>query len=172
MKNRHWQILKNSDGNSIIMVLMGLGFTALIALNLADIFVGAFKTNRTISQSVEAEQITSLVQLSMSKKEACEQALLKDANGNQVPTRTVGEFKATYKINDLQIPQASGGSVSIVRVLSDKDCKSPQNIGACNGTVVDSIEIRPKRDSSGNDISSISNDYLLGEIAITYPKTG
>nr|BFD62463.1 hypothetical protein BdHM001_11440 [Bdellovibrio sp. HM001] len=172
MKNRQWKLLQQSDGNTLIMVLMGLGLTTLIALSLADVFAGAFKTNRSITQAVEAEQITNLIQLSMSKKEACEQALLLDAAGNPLPSRTVTEIKGSFSLTDLRIPQASGGSVSLVKSLTDADCQLPQNAGACNGTVVSSIEVRPKKDAAGNDISSISNDYLIGEIAVTYRKTG
>nr|BFD67627.1 hypothetical protein HAGR004_26490 [Bdellovibrio sp. HAGR004] len=108
----------------------------------------------------------------MSKKEACEQALLLDAAGNPLPSRTVNEIKGSFSLTDLRIPQASGGSVSLVKSLTDADCQLPQNAGACNGTVVSSIEVRPKKDAAGNDISSISNDYLIGEIAVTYRKTG
>lgn len=172
MKNQPLRSLSNSHGNTLIMVLVGLAITALIALNLADLFAGAFKTNRSLTQSVEADQITNMVQLAMMKKDVCEQALLKDSTGALISSRTVSEFKKSISLSDLRIPQAAGGSISLVKPLSDSDCQQPQNAGACNNIVVSSIEIRPKKDTAGNDISALSNDFLLGEVALTFKKMG
>ena len=172
MTHNHLHVLKNKKGNTLIIVLVALGLTALIAMNMADLFSGAFKTQRSITQSVAVEQTVDLAQLALSKKASCEQALLKDAAGKPITSRKVSDLKKGISLSEFLIPQSSGGTSVLFKSLSSSDCKKPENTGACNNAIVSSITISPKKDAAGNDISAISNTYHLGELVLTFQKTG
>jgi hypothetical protein len=136
MTHDHLHILKNNKGNTLLIVLVALGLTALIAMNMADLFSGAFKTQRSITQSVAVEQTVDLAQLALSKKASCEQVLLKDAAGKTIASRKVSDLKKGITLSEFRIPQSSGGTSVLFKALSSSDCQKPENAGACNSAVV------------------------------------
>lgn len=167
MKRKHQEA-----GNTLISILVALGFASIIILTLASVFSDAFKNQRSITQSVAVEQEAALLRVTLSRPEICTQALLKDAAGVLIPTRTSAQVRAGVSFTEIRIPQISGGTVQLTRTYTDAECAQPANAGVCNSAVLSSVQLGPKRDKNGVDISQVTPDFMLGELALTYRKTG
>lgn len=167
MKRHHSQA-----GNTIISVLIALGLASIVIFTLATVFSDAFKNQRSITQSVAAEQEAALLLVALSRPETCTQALLKDAAGNLISTRTPTAVKVGIPYTEIRIPQISGGSVVLSRVYTSADCKVAENAAACNNVVLSAMSLGPKKNAAGVVIDQIIPEFMLAEMSLTFKKTG
>lgn len=168
--------IRNSTGNTIITVLVATAISTVIALALATTLTNALQTQRGVTQTVDAEQAAALVALALSKESICSQALLKDENGTLISARTVRALGRGISLRELRTAPGAGGSGTLVERASKAECergtipKGKESL--CSGVLLSRIEILPRRDVAGADISRVASDFYLAELKMTFEKTG
>lgn len=166
------RIVRSQRGNTLITVIIAMGLASMVIFTLATVFSDAFKNQRSIAQSVAAEQEASLLLVALSRPETCSQALLKNAAGSLMSSRTPAAVKKGIEYNEIRIPKMGGGTSILTRTYSESDCKKASNAAICNQVVLSSIKLLPKKKSDGTVIEQPTPDFMLGEVALIFRKTG